>query len=191
MFAIEEMEHFVKSSLLSISLLLAVGGASVAHASGTDLASVANAAEQMDPSLAVPAGVTLAELHRLYHPKQNSHMIIHYDIASWLRSGFIDEGVIGFVSSTPFEGGHAIRACLSHTPYDDFTSTDMNCEGQVIPPYRGIIGCLSTVQLPGTAPLYRCAYTWKGKLRHFDTRDIGCEGISGAHNDGPQGYVFM
>ncbi len=191
MFAIEEMEHFVKSSLLSISLLLAVGGASVAHASGTDLASVANAAVQMDPSLAVPAGVTLAELHRIYQGKNNTHRILHYDIASWVRSGWMDEGVIGFISTTPFENSHPIRECFSHTPWDGFTSKDMNCEGQVIPPNQGPIGYVSSVQLPGTAPLYRCAYTWKGKLRHFDTRDIGCEGISGAHNDGPQGYVFM
>lgn len=185
------MEMSVKACLLGISLLLAAGTAASAPASQSDLSAAANAAVQMDPTLAVPPGVTLSEVVRIYRPNLGSHVSVNWDYGLYLRDGWHIEGTLGFISLTPFENSLPIRECVSHTPWDTFSSTDANCEGQPMLPYSHLRGYISQAQLPGTVPLYRCRHLWEGKSRHFDTLRADCDGAPGAILDGPLGYVFM
>lgn len=184
----------MKACLLGISLLLGIG--SVSAASQSDPAAITNAAVQMDPTLSVPPGVVLREIFRIYRPSTNTHVTHHYWPNNWEDIGYIKEGVLGFVSATPFENSVLIRNCVGPHDWNYFTSSDPDCEaatgGIALPvPGNWNIGYISTVQLPGTVPLYRCSFVWERKVRHFDTHDANCEGVAGANNESPVGYVFL
>lgn len=189
--AIFTKEMDVKSCILGISILLATGLALSAHAGEQDPSDIANAAVQMDPTLVVPPGVNLVELFRLHNASLNTHASLPFMPQGWDTVGWRNETSLGFMSTTPFEGSRAIRQCWGPSPNDFFTSVDMNCEGQNIPPGQGPIGHISIVQIPGTVPLYRCVHKWQGKWRHYDTRSADCEGNAATNNDGPLGYVFL
>lgn len=185
------MEMSVKACLLGISLLLAAGTAASAPASQADLSAAANAAVQMNPTLAVPPGVTLSEVVRIYRPNLGSHKSVNWDYGGYLQEGWHIEGTLGFISFTPFENSAPIRECVSHTPWDNFSSIDVNCEGQPMLPAPKLRGYISQVQLAGTVPLYRCRHFWEGKQRHYDTLRADCDGNPAAISDGILGYVFM
>lgn len=183
----------MKACILGISLVAALGVVSVAEAKeakAVDLAAVANAAVQMDPTLALPPGVRLIELFRLHNAKLNTHTSLFHMPQNWESVGWRKEGTLGFMSTDPFENSIMIFTCFSSTPNDFFTSTDRNCEGQHAPAEH-LVGNISRVQIPGTVPLYRCVHKWQGKWRHYDTLNADCDGNSAATNDGALGYVFM
>jgi len=182
----------VKACVLGISILLASSGVTVAQAKEPDLAAIANAAVQMDPTLAVPPGVTLLELFRLHNSALNTHATLWYMPSGWSSVGWSNEGSLGFMSTTQFENSVLIRQCWGPSPNDFFTSGDPNCEGQTVAPgMPGGIGFISTVQIAGTVPLYRCSHKWQGKWRHYDTHSANCDGNTAASNDGPLGYIFL
>lgn len=186
------MEMSVKAGLLGISLLVGLGSLSVAVQASP--AAVANDAVQIDASLAVPPGVVLREIFRIHRPSTNTHVTNFYWPDNWEDIGYVMEGTLGFISATSFENSVLIRNCVGPQSWNSFTSSDPNCEpaaGGVVLPGNWNIGYISTVQLPGTIPLYRCSFIWQKKVRHFDTHDANCESVVGANNDGPVGYVFL
>lgn len=180
----------MKACMLGISILLATGLALSAKAVEQDPSDIANATVQMDPTLVLPPGVNLVELFRLHNASLNTHTSLYFMPQGWDTVGWRNETSLGFMSASPFEGSRAIYQCWGGRN-DFFTSVDMNCEGQLIPPEQGPVGHISIAQIPGTVPLYRCVHKWQGKWRHFDTHSADCEGNAATTNDGPLGYVFL
>lgn len=171
---------------LAISALVASGSAVAQGRAPTTAASFDEAS-----SFSLPSQVNLREIFRAYREVSNTHSTEFYWPENWEKIGFILEGSLGFISSTPFAGGTAIYGCGGPGNWNYFSSVDENCEGQVVVPY-GRKGYIATSQLPGTMPLFRCVFRWNGKhFRHFDTLQANCEGVSGAVNNGPLGYVFL
>lgn len=184
--------EFVKKIVLGAVMLIGVGGASASES--PDPAVIANSAAQMDPTLFVPSGVVLREIFRIFRPSTNTHVTNYYWPENWEDIGYLREGGLGFISSTPFENSVLIRSCVGPHSWNYFTSRDPDCEsetGGVVLPGDWNIGYISTVQLPGTVPLYRCSFVWDRKIRHFDTLQVDCEGVREASNEGATGYVFL
>lgn len=177
-----------------IGFLLAFGAGNGFAQEGYSDGRVHGAAAELDSSLALPPGVVLREIFRITRPSTNTHVTNFYWPQGWEDIGYVMEGTLGFISAVPFENSVLIRNCIGPHPWNYFTSSDPNCEadsGGVVLPGNWNIGYISTVQLPGTVPLYRCSFVWERKLRHFDTHQADCEGAVDSHNDGPVGYVFL
>ena len=143
-------------------------------------------------AMSLPPGVMLREIFRIHRPKTNTHVTHYYWPENWEDIGYEYEGTLGFISAAPFENSVLIRNCVGPHSWNYFTSADPNCEaatGGVVLPGDWHIGYISTVQVPGSVPLYRCGFIWQGKIRHFDSRDFACEGVGGT--GGILGYVFL
>lgn len=141
---------------------------------------------------AVPAGVQLVELERwIWNDNMYSVRPLPGTGNPTYHSGQ-RQGVLGFISFTPFEGGRPLFQCVNGR--DFFTSTDENCEGYPKRDFMPITGYIATTQLPGTVPLYRCM---RGGLKpnnwadHFDTLDFNCENVRFPVNEGPIGYIWL
>lgn len=142
-------------------------------------------------TLALPEGVTLREIIRMYRSKTGTHSTNFYWPENWHMLGWRLEGTLGFLSATPFENSKPLYSCNGPGNWNYFTSPDSNCEGQYAPE-QSFIGHISTMELPGTVPLYRCVVRWKGRdWRHLDTPAADCEGNASAVNDGILGYMFL
>ncbi|CAD1792358.1 hypothetical protein XSP_002272 [Xanthomonas euroxanthea] len=188
----------IASIFLGMSLLASAYGQEVIaidrvpqSAIGTDAA-----------SMAVPVGVQLAEIKRLYNNSNKDHFSYFNLPKDWGKKGWMVEGSLGFVSSTYFENSKGLFLCWMASRdtkwvNKDFTSTDAGCEG-----YRqrtdgtgnpnslgSFLGYVSAIQLPGTVPLYRCYV--QAEFDHFDTLSSNCEGRAMAVNDGILGYIFL
>ncbi|WP_421569141.1 hypothetical protein [Stenotrophomonas sp. PD6] len=104
------------------------------------------------------------------------------------------QGVLGFISSTPFPGGATLYGCMANDYSDRFTSREANCEGHLPMPQIPITGYVAAIQLPGTVPLYRCMRVGglpSGRWGdHFDTTDANCEGKPAVFN-GILGYIWQ
>jgi hypothetical protein len=140
----------------------------------------------------LPPGFNPRHIFRIKRDKTATHITNYYWPDNWEDIGWELEDVFGYVSSTPFEGGVLIRSCIGPHSWNYFTSVDPNCEpgiGGVIIPGDWNIGYISTVQHPGSVPLYRCSFWWGRNMRHFDTLSAECEGRA-AFLDGVLGYVF-
>jgi hypothetical protein len=182
----------MKSCILGLSLFFGVGSVSA----GDQFAPgpLPGAVVQRDATLAVPPGVELRHIFRVYRQRANTRVTMHYWPERWEDIGYAVEGTIGFVSAVPFENSVLIRSCFGPSEWNYFTSSDPKCEaenGGVWGPGDWEIGYISTVHLPGTTPMYRCVFQWRGKWRHFDSLDLNCEGVEGVRNDGPLGYIFL
>lgn len=142
-------------------------------------------------SMALPTGVTLREIIRMYRSKTQTHSTNFYWPENGHKQGWRLEGTLGFLSSTPFQDSTPLYSCNGPGNWNYFTSPDPDCEaGYHVGDY--FIGHISKVALPGTLPLYRCVFIWKGTdWRHFDTLDPTCEGSVSAVNDGVLGHVFL
>ncbi|RDZ28504.1 hypothetical protein [Lysobacter silvisoli] len=144
---------------------------------------------------ALPPGVQLRELNRYFFNHNNGsgyHFSAFYLPNTW-EFYYDKEGTLGFVSMTPFENSRPIYNCLIEVPRkhpSPFTSLDVNCEGQIPNSWHGFTGYLSTVQIEGTVPLYRCRFT-RGQPHHFDTHSPNCEGNPNAVSEGVLGYIFL
>src|SRR5688500_15478885 len=138
----------------------------------------------------VPPGANLVELRRWYTSQGQFNAGDHRAGTTPPAYPYANEGTLGFVSSTPFAGSHAIYECERRYHWNDisnvidfFTTTATNCEGAVIAPNGVVlIGYVSTTQIAGTTPLYRC----RDDDNHFDSLSGGCEGHTG---EGILGYV--
>lgn len=136
----------------------------------------------------VPTGASLVELRRWFKPWPGTH---DHRAGTSGYPNYNNEGTLGFVSSTPFAGSHALYECQrvygpgGQQNFDFFTTTATNCEGAVIWP-NGVtlIGYVSTTQIAGTTPIYRC----RDNENHFDSLSGACEGHIG---EGILGYVFL
>ncbi|WP_313346616.1 hypothetical protein [Stenotrophomonas sp.] len=141
-------------------------------------------------SRALPAGVNLREIFRLYKRGQH-HTTLFYFPQNWGDINWSVDGTLGFISATAFENSRPLYMCqLNNIHWGYFTSADVACEGHFLTVF-GQIGYISTVPLPNTAPLYRCNYIHKRQLKHFDTLQANCENVALGTNDGPLGYVFL
>ncbi|WP_406232257.1 hypothetical protein ACI703_13830 [Isoptericola jiangsuensis] len=141
---------------------------------------------------ALPPGFTSRLIFRIKRDRTATHITHHYWPDNWEDIGWELEDAFGYVSSTPFDGGVLIRSCVGPHSWNYFTSGDLSCEpgiGGVIIPGDWNIGYISTIQHPGSVPLYRCSFWWGKNMRHFDTLSADCEG-TGAFLDGTLGYVF-
>ncbi|WP_115530633.1 hypothetical protein [Xanthomonas campestris] len=151
---------------------------------------VAEAAAQ---PAAVPDGVTLVSLER-WKFQDDTFSARPITTVGQSHPGK-RQGVLGFISFTPFAGGHTLYACITSNYRDRFTSPDPNCEGQVpYPASMPITGYVASTQLPGTVPLYRCM---RGGLQpgnwadHFETLDVNCENVRNPASDGIIGYIWL
>lgn len=170
------------SALLGLSVL---GSAPVAATQASNDTTLA----------ALPVGVELQALNRYFFSQRNGS---GYHFSAWFlphtwEQFYKLEGIQGFVSKTPFPGSHHIYNCLIEVPGkhpSPFTSTDVNCEGQIPNQWHGFSGYLSTVQIDGTVPLYRCRFV-RGQPHHFDTHSPTCEGNPNAVSEGVLGYIFL
>lgn len=131
-----------------------------------------------------PAGASLFEASRWISDKQP------IDHATWPGfSSFYDyrkEGTLGFMSASSFAGSHPLYSCgrtyrwRGLNAIDRFTSLSANCEG--VGSTGALIGYVSSTQIPGTIPLYRCL----AGQNHFDSI-LGCEGYFA---EAVLGFVF-
>lgn len=176
--------------VVAVAVLLGSGIASAIPSFASTVAESLSVSESS--TLSLPPGVVLREIFRIHRPKTNTHVTHFYWPENWEDIGYKYEGTLGFISAAPFENSVLIRQCVGPHPWNNFTSSDPNCEaatGGVVLPGDQNIGYISTVQVPGSVPLYRCGFIWRGMIRHFDTRDLSCEGVGGPA--GILGYVFL
>jgi hypothetical protein len=156
-----------------------------------------NAAAATGPNVraAAPAGVTFVALNRYV---DSYFRLLHWTslVPPYGSASYTLQGASGSVSSTPFDGSHALYSCfLTNSGIlgqrDDFTSTDPNCEGQQRHPAGwGQSGYIASTQIVGTIALYRCLSTGSGLFDHFDTVHANCEGRPNTVNEFVLGYVF-
>lgn len=103
------------------------------------------------------------------------------------------QGVLGFISNTPFPGSHPLFGCMANDYSDRFTSMDQACEGHLPVPQIPVTGHIAAIPLPGTVPLYRCMRVGglpSGRWGdHFDTTDANCEGKQAVF-EGILGYIW-
>lgn len=153
-------------------------------------------------AMALPDGVQLKEIKRMYNNSYKDHFTYWNLPKDWGKKGWKLEGSLGFVSTTSFENSRGLYLCWMASKdtkwvNKDFTSPDPGCEGYhrrddgVGNPNAlgSFLGYVSTVQLPGTVPLYRCYIQLT--FDHYDTLTSNCEGEGLATNDGILGYVFL
>jgi hypothetical protein len=165
----------------------------LAALSSTSAASAQQAADATPA--AVPPGVELQALNRYFFSQQNGS---GYHFSGWFlphtwEHFYRYEFTLGFVSKTPFPQSHPIYNCLIEVPGkhpSPFTSTDANCEGFIPNQWHGFTGYISSVQIEGTVPLYRCRFT-RGQPHHFETHSRTCEGNPNAVMEGTLGYIFL
>ncbi|MBN6111292.1 hypothetical protein [Xanthomonas bonasiae] len=135
------------------------------------------------------------ELLRMYNNREKNHFTYGHLPSNWGDLGWKVEGTLGRISGAQFENSHQLFYCWMRSTTTggrakNFTSTDGNCEGWEIPTAPGyFIGWISTVQAPGSVPLYRC-YIELTK-DHFDTLTTNCEGEVLAKREYILGYVFL
>lgn len=178
---------------IAICILALISSGHLAASNATDTRG-GDASSTVEVGRSLPAGVELRPIFRIYRDKTATHNTNYYWPNNWEDIGWKLEGGLGSVSSTQFENSIHLRSCVGPHSWNYFTSSDPNCEagiGGVIIPGNWDIGYVSAVELPGTAPLYRCSFWWDKKMRHFDTLRADCEGWGGAFLDGVLGYVFM
>ncbi|NIK50246.1 hypothetical protein [Xanthomonas arboricola] len=151
------------------------------------------AAEARAQPAVVPPGVTLRELERrIFRDDMKSVYPLPRDY--YMQHAGTRQGLLGFISSTPFEGSAELYSCGMTNYLDSFTSRDPGCEGQMRQRDLFFTGYIANTQLPGTVPLYRC---YRGGLKpnnwidHFDTTDARCEGRPNTVMDGIMGYVWL
>lgn len=147
-----------------------------------------------DASLSLPVNVTLRELYRMFNNKEKNHFSYTEFPHGWGDLGWKLESTLGFVSATQFANSHQLFYCWMRSNSTKnrakyFTSTDPNCEGWEKPTGLGyFIGWVSSVQVEGSVPLYRCYIQLT--YDHFDTLTSNCEGETLAKNEGILGYIF-
>lgn len=140
----------------------------------------------------VPPGVQLVELERWFF-RDDTYSVRPLNSPSQKRPGS-RQGVLGFISYTPFEGSVPLYLCLTNDYRNRFTSRDAGCEGHLADTAFPITGYVSPTQIAGTVPLYRCM---RGGLKpgnwadHFDTTDANCENVKNPANDGIIGYIWL
>lgn len=172
------------------ALALVVAGSVAAFEVGVAPNAVEASMEEQASSL--PPGFNPRLIFRIKRDKTATHITHYYWPDNWEDIGWELEDAFGYVSSTPFDGSMPIRSCVGPHSWNYFTSGDPGCEpgiGGVIIPGDWNIGYISTIQHPGSVPLYRCSFWWGKKMRHFDSLSADCEG-TGAFLDGVLGYVF-
>lgn len=137
-------------------------------------------------------GFTPRAIYRLHTSSQSGiHMTLHFFPQNWEDHKWGVQGLLGYISSTPFPAGAPLYSCTIPGRFDFFSSLDPACEGQSQvgwAGYLGVIGYISMEALPGHRPLYRCYYH-RAHPHHFDSHNSDCEGVPGANNDGLLGYV--
>lgn len=176
-----------------LSLALCVAGASSAQDSDYLGLSRQAAIEAKAQPASVPAGVQLVELERWFFREDTFSVRPLNTPGGMIHPGY-RQGVLGFISYTPFEGSVPLFLCLTNDYRNRFTSRDSNCEGHRPDRAFPITGYVSPTQIAGTVPLYRCM---RGGLKpgnwadHFDTTDVNCENVKYPANDGIIGYIWL
>jgi len=141
----------------------------------------------------IPAEVQLVELERWFF-QNNTFSARPLNTPGGMKHPGVRQGVLGFISYTPFAGGHPLYSCTQNNWLDSFTSRDPNCEGHMPSRDMPITGYIASAQLPGTVPLYRCH---RGGLKPnnwadlFDTTDVNCENVKNPLNDQILGYIWL
>ena len=182
----------MRGNIHGVLILLASAGMSEVHAQDAQSESPPATTVHMEATLSLPPGVMLREILRLHRPSSQTFATLWFWPQNWEEIGWKMGGSLGFISAAPFENSAPIYWCWGITNWDMFSSLDPNCEGGYRTPDNGPVGFISTVQLPGTTPLYRCVFKWNGtQWRHFDSLQANCEGVPAVTNDGTLGYVFL
>ncbi|WP_153064987.1 hypothetical protein [Xanthomonas arboricola] len=151
------------------------------------------AAEARAQPAIVPPGATPIELERWIF-KNNTFSVRPLPKDYYQQWAGNRQGVLGFISYTPFEGSRVLYSCVTLDWNDTFTSNDANCEGQQHARDQPITGYIASTQIPGTVPLYRCM---RGGLQpnnwadHFDTTSANCENVKNPAMDGIIGYIWL
>ncbi|MCD0280518.1 hypothetical protein JWH04_16535 [Xanthomonas melonis] len=150
------------------------------------------AAEARAHLTVVPPGATPIELERwTFRNNMFSVRPIQNNYEQWPGTR---QGLLGFISYTPFEGSRTLYSCVTLDWNDTFTSNDPNCEGQRVARDQPITGYIASTQIAGTVPLYRCM---RGGLQpnnwadHFDTTAPNCENVRNQVNEGIIGYIWL
>ncbi len=187
----------MKMKMLMGSLILSAAGMLASSAVAQSLVQMPDIPETAKlgtnaSTMAVPDGVQLVELYRYYNSKERNHWSGRSMPQNWEQLGWRYEGSLGFISYTPFPGGHALYNCFIAGGNDYFTSPDPNCEGKNLATFMPILGYVADTQISGTVPLYRCmrGYT-PTRADHFDTLSSACENVPNKATDGVIGYVFL
>ncbi|WP_125892301.1 hypothetical protein [Stenotrophomonas maltophilia] len=147
------------------------------------------------PSDARPPGFTSRETFRFFNSRQKGHFSYHEMPQNWGKLGWRNEGSLGFVSTTYFENARPMYICAMYDPSWNnhivkyFSSNDPGCEGYHPIEWGYFEGYLSSTQVPGTVPLYRCYI--EATKDHFDTRSSDCEGEPAAKLEFVLGYIFL
>ena len=192
-------DSFVLKGMLGAALLLA-GSTSVMAQEYGDVP-LAGQISHIDLSandaqaLAFPPEMTIKQLFRYYDKNNGSYRTRgELPLNGGYYPGEVKQGSLGIGSHTPYPGSHAVYACfmqsITTTRFGkQFSSLDPNCEGWYKDEKGYLIAYVNDVQVPGTAPVYRC-YNQR-KLEHYDTFSSDCEGVAGAVNEGVLGYFYL
>lgn len=185
----------MRNSAIAVGLALAFGISGYAGAQDLSYlgAGAKTMAEARSQPASIPAGVLLVDLERWHH-RNDTLSARPLNTPGGMKHAGRRDGILGFISYTPFEGGHALYSCLQNNWLDSFTSRDPNCEGHMATTVMPITGYIASTQIPGTVPLYRCH---RGGLKPnnwadlFDTTDVNCENVKYPLNDQILGYIWL
>jgi hypothetical protein len=125
-------------------------------------------------------------LERWFNPTNGDHGDTHAPLTPPC-CGYHLEGGLGYIADVSRPNTVKLMGCMVGG-WDEFSSTDPNCEGQQI---LGVVGWIWTspqaVQDMGFLPLtvYRCIVNGNGD--HMDSNDPGCEK---QHTEGIIGYTI-
>ncbi|QQQ80073.1 S8 family peptidase [Saccharothrix sp. 6-C] len=93
----------------------------------------------------------------------------HLTSVTGAPSGYVVEASLGRLLTGQAAGTHPLYRCS--IGWDNFTSYDVNCEGQT---RVGLLGYAHDGQVAGSHPIYRCLVRNNGD--HMESYDSNCEG---------------
>ncbi|XVS67914.1 S8 family peptidase [Actinosynnema sp. CA-299493] len=93
----------------------------------------------------------------------------HLTSVTGAPSGYVVEASLGRLLTSQAAGTHPLYRCS--IGWDNFTSYDVNCEGQT---RVGLLGYAHDGQVAGSHPIYRCLV--RGNGDHMESYDSNCEG---------------
>ncbi|MCE6998100.1 S8 family peptidase [Saccharothrix sp. S26] len=104
----------------------------------------------------------------------------HLTSVTGAPSGYVAESSLGRLLTSQAAGTHPLYRCLIGA--DNFTSYDVNCEGQT---RVGLLGYAHDGAVAGSHPIYRCLV--RGSGDHMESYDPNCEGQI---TEGNMGYFL-
>lgn len=123
--------------------------------------------------------------HEVYRFNKGNDHLYSSSSSEGIVGGYVFEGEAFKLFSQFTEGNVALYRCYNSKNMEHFLSVMANCEGAVV---EGVLGYVSTSQIPETQPLLRC-YNSRSFF-HLSTANVSeCSGQSSFVREGTHGYI--